>query len=434
MTEVIIILAVTLAVIIAAGIFFKNDDIKTAPFVIIAAVAATLIAGMGIRVREMAEGPFTYIDQLMAVFTGALFVMLLADNGTFDYMLGKIGGKARSPLASSYLLLLLVALPGMLTGTATMAVVTTGVLVGGVLIKKGVDKVKAVEFVGVGAVLGMLLPPLCLPAMITATSRGGSFPGTFVGFALLLLVLGVPAFLVYGFLASKRVFGDVSKGALISEAPAGKPICLIPLIVVLLLTIANDFLAGIVPFLGYPLIFTIGFILAIFLPASKTNPLKSALNGVSAAAAPLAIAVAAGIMLEIYTLTGVSGTLTLTFIENNPAMLLITMVLVIILAGVFFGTSLAAVLTSLCACILGTVFYSTTAQEAVPLTAIAVGLVLAVLLALRGGVMSKAASALGCGEIPLNKAIAGAAVPAAIVLVLCAVLAIGGKSLAFLIL
>lgn len=433
MTEVLIILAVTLAIMIAASLFFKNDEARVAPAFVIAAVAATLIAGMGIRVREMVEGPFTYLDTIMAVLTAVLYVTILYDNGTFQYIFSKILGKKHSALVNSYLMLLLVALPGMLTGTATASVITTGALVGVCLVKKGVSKAKAVEFIAVGSVLGMLLPPLNLPTMLVSTSRGGSFPGTFVGYALLLLVLGVPAFLIYGFLASKRIFGAVSNTALTEQPTAGKPLCLIPLLTVIVLLIANDFLTGIVPFLGYPLIYTIGFVLAALLPAQKTNAFTSACKGVSSIAPVLAAAVAAGMMLEIFTLTGVSGTLTLGLINMNGPLLVLVMVLVTMLCGLFFGTPLAMTVSVLFAYIVGTVFYTTVAQEAVPLAALSVGLVLATLLPLRGGVIQKATDAIGCEAVDLKQVLTGAVVPVAVVLVLGTVFGFASKALAFLI-
>lgn len=433
MTEVLIILAVTLAVMIAASLFFKNDEARVAPAFVIAAVAATLIAGMGIRVREMVEGPFTYLDTIMAVLTAVLFVTILYDNGTFQYILSKTLGKKHSAIVNSYLMLLLVALPGMLTGTATASVITTGALVGVCLVKKGVSKAKAVEFIAVGSVLGMLLPPLNLPTMLVSTSRGGSFPGTFVGYALLLLVLGVPAFLIYGFLASKRIFGAVSNTALTEQPAVGKPLCLIPLATVIVLLIANDFLAGIVPFLGYPLIYTTGFVLAALLPAQKTNAFTSACKGVSSIAPVLAAAAAAGMMLEIFTLTGVSGTLTLSLINMNGPLLVLVMVLVTMLCGLFFGTPLAMTVSVLFSYIVGTVFYTTVAQEAVPLAALSVGLVLATLLPLRGGVIQKATDAIGCEAVDIKQVLTGAVVPVAVVLVLGTVFGFASKALAFLI-
>lgn len=433
MTEVLIILAVTLAIMIAASLFFKNDEARVAPAFVIAAVAATLIAGMGIRVREMVEGPFTYLDTIMAVLTAVLYVTILYDNGTFQYIFSKILGKKHSALVNSYLMLLLVALPGMLTGTATASVITTGALVGVCLVKKGVSKAKAVEFIAVGSVLGMLLPPLNLPTMLVSTSRGGSFPGTFVGYALLLLVLGVPAFLIYGFLASKRIFGAVSNTALTEQPAVGKPLCLIPLATVIVLLIANDFLAGIVPFLGYPLIYTIGFVLAALLPAQKTNAFTSACKGVSSIAPVLAAAAAAGMMLEIFTLTGVSGTLTLSLINMNGPLLVLVMVLVTMLCGLFFGTPLAMTVSVLFSYIVGTVFYTTVAQEAVPLAALSVGLVLATLLPLRGGVIQKATDAIGCEAVDIKQVLTGAVVPVAVVLVLGTVFGFASKALAFLI-
>ncbi|MEG1774540.1 MAG: hypothetical protein RR320_06780, partial [Oscillospiraceae bacterium] len=95
MTEAYLILIVVLAIVAVSSVFFKNQEGKVTPMIFVAAVVASLIAGMGIRVREIVEGPFAYLDSAMWVLCGMLFVTMLADNGTFEYLFNKLIGKKR---------------------------------------------------------------------------------------------------------------------------------------------------------------------------------------------------------------------------------------------------------------------------------------------------------------------------------------------------
>ena len=63
------------------------------------------------------------------------------------------------------------AIPGMITGSSTAAVLTTGALVAPVLLKLGVQLQKTAAVIAMGAIYGMIAPPISLPAMIIG---GGS--------------------------------------------------------------------------------------------------------------------------------------------------------------------------------------------------------------------------------------------------------------------
>ncbi len=85
-------------------------------------------------------------------------------------------GKKRSPAAQMFILILFIGRPGMITGPALASVATTGLMAGRYLLDKGMEKSKVVEVVTVGALMGMLLPPLCVPAMAPPLPGRGSIP------------------------------------------------------------------------------------------------------------------------------------------------------------------------------------------------------------------------------------------------------------------
>src|SRR5690606_1252644 len=79
--------------------------------------------------------------------------------------------------SSDLLLAVVVMLPGMITGSSTAAVLTTGALVAPVLIRLGLDRDRAGAFVAMAAIYGMLAPPVNIPAMLI----GGGVDLPYVG-------------------------------------------------------------------------------------------------------------------------------------------------------------------------------------------------------------------------------------------------------------
>lgn len=427
MTETFIVLYLVLGIVAAACLFFRNDETKIAPVIFAAAAAGALAAGMGLRIRELVEGPFAYLDSVLTVMTGMIFVMMLMDNGTLALLLEKINAKKRSPVAQTLLLILLIALPGIFTGTATACVLTTGTIVGSYLIKKGVEKSKAVEFVAIGSLLGMLLPPICLPAMIIAISRSGSFPASFEGYTIPLLVVALPALLVYASMSAKWI------GALEAEHTtqnAGSAKCLIPLVVVAALLFNHNFLFAFMPFLGYPLIFIIGTILAALLPVKKANTLESAGKAVNLIAPVVAIAFAVASALEILSLTGATGKLATVYYTINPTIFALVSMAIVVLSGVFLGGPFSTLVGVLCSYVIGAIAYGSSEML---LSALSAALCVAIFLPVRGGLIASTATAIGAESIDAKKIIIGAAFPVALILTIGIVYALAYKYLVFLI-
>lgn len=432
MNEAIIIFVVILAVVAAAGFFFKNDDVKVAPIMMLAALAGGLIAGLGLTIREVVEGPMAYVDSIMTVMTAGIFMMLLADNGTFDFLLSKVCGKKRSAMMNTILLILFIAIPGIFTGTMTASLVTTGLIAGKFMLKNGIDKTKTIEFVVISAFIGMLLPPVNLPVMISMVSRIGSYPASYFGVALPLLILGGVALVLYTLTSSNRIIGTTEFKA---ETAVGSMTCVIPIAVAVLLVFANDFLAGIVPFIGYPLIFTIAAILAVILPARKANPLESCVKGVGSVAGVLAVFVGMGSILEIFTLTGVGGYISTTLMPMGAGAVVaaaLVMILVMIVLGFFFGGASATVIGALFCYAIATLAYGK--GDTMMLIASGAAMGIAFLVATRGGTVNRFALSLdGTTDVNFKQVLMGGLLPIIAVLVISAVYVIMSKNLMFLI-
>ena len=105
-----------LGVVAVMEIITRNHPKWWAPALLLAAVAGSLAAGMGLRFREIVEGPFGFLDALLPCVVGMIFLRVLKDNGAWDGLLSRLLGT--SPILSSFGALLFVALPGMLMGFA----------------------------------------------------------------------------------------------------------------------------------------------------------------------------------------------------------------------------------------------------------------------------------------------------------------------------
>lgn len=333
-------LAALLVIVAVASVFFKNRMELVTPVIFPACAVVTLIAGVGIRFREIVEGPFAYLDSSMQVLCGAAFCYLMYKNGTFDYIFGKIIAKKRGAVLQLMLLVLFVGLPGMITGSALVSVATTGMMVGKYLLGKGMDEAKAVEVVAVGALIGMVMPPLCIPAMQPIIGRFSLFPGTFEGFFLLCLLVGLVILVAYSVTAGKRVMAGVEFG---SEQKVGSVVCLVPLIVVFVLVICHNFFYTVVPFLGYPLIYCIGFILAVVCKVEKANPLQSACDGIRAAAPETALLISFGCVVEILRFVGTTGTISGYFLLIGADITLYSLAFLaaILVLGCAFGPAMS---------------------------------------------------------------------------------------------
>lgn len=334
------ILLILLAVYGAAAALSLLGKGRWMPLMMLAcALVAPVLAGLGLRPREAVEGMFAYLDTLMALLSGAVLAGALAGAGAFDGLLGAWISKKRRPLCGMLGTLLILALPAMLTGSAFAGMALWGKRAGEQLEQAGMDKMRARETVRVGAVLGMLLPPLSLPAMLLVLGRAGSYSPSFEGFFVPLALLALPAMLLYAALNARHSVCGAGAGAPLSKAP------LLPLCAVGLLVLSHNFAYRAAPFLGYPLIYAAGF--ALTLPAAGKKALRGAALGLDAAALPGAMLLGAGALNEMFTLTGVTGGLATLLVQADHTLLLLGALGLLLAAGRWLGVPFCIALCAL---------------------------------------------------------------------------------------
>ena len=416
-----------LGLVAVVEIITRNHPRWWAPALLLAAVAGSLAAGMGLRFREIVEGPFGFLDALLPCLVAMVFLRALKDGGAWDALLPRLVGK--SPLFSGFGALLFLALPGMLTGFASASVLMSAKPVYEHLRGRGVEKAKAVGFITVGAFLGMMLPPNCIPAIVAANGAGSVLPTPYVGFFLPLLVLTLPAFLLFGVMSAPLFKGEAS------AAEKGKLLPLLPLCVVLILVLVEGLLGSFVYVGGQVIIFLVGILLAALFPA-KRRGLKetwdTALRGVMDLAVPAAAVLALGSFIEVSSMNGIRGIFSyhiLPWTNGNAtwAVMLVLMGLSLIL-GLFLSAPLPAFLITYAVFPIGWL------ANTVIVTGCAAAVGVACLIALRGGVFSRTREELQLEDVTYRQVAGQLLLPALLVMAMAVVMVVFGDSMTGLIL
>lgn len=276
---------------------------------VLASVVGALVGGFGFPVRHLVEGTFGYIDTILVIATAMIFMKVVQASGALNALNAIILKKFHhKPIILLILLMAIVMFPGMITGSSTAAVLSAGALIAPVFIMLGIPKAETGAIIAIGGILGMIAPPVNVPAMII----GGGIDLPYVGFTLPLLLLTVPpAIFTVLFLGLKHIKDfDIEKNEgyqkILKENDFKGAKIFLPIIVVLFLMVATKMLPSIFPNLGMPVIFIIGALIGLF-TGNKVNILEEAKAGVKDTLPVLGILMGVGMFIQIMTLTGVRG-------------------------------------------------------------------------------------------------------------------------------
>ncbi len=422
MREELLLALVMLGVVVVGSVLTKNNKKRAVLVLLLAALAGSLTAGMGVRFREIVEGPFGFLDAALSVVCAAILVRALEKAGAFDALLERILGIKNRTLRA-LCMALLIALPGMLTGLASVSVVTTGALVGKRMKAAGVEQEKIARTVIVGSFLGMMLPPNCLPAIIAANGAGSVLPTPYVGFFLPLLVMSLPAFVVYVL---------TCRDTLAFEAPAqeGKSakLALIVLVLVALAVLVEGLLSSVVYIGGSALYFTVAALVLLLSCGGAKKALDTASAGLMDAAIPVALMFALGSFIEVSSMTGVRGYYSLLILGTDTSVVMLIQMALMLVLGLVLGTPLPAFLATYAVFPIGWL------ANTVIVTGVASALGAAHLLAMRGGLTEEVCTALALDGVSWKHTIRSLLLPAALVLAMGVIMVVFGDSMTALIL
>ena len=428
MREEIYVALVMFVILIGGSIVTKNDKKWSALFLFLASVAGSLTAGMGIRFREIVEGPFGFLDSLLCVFSATLLVACLNKSGAFELLLTKIS-KIKGSVLKAFAVLFLVALPSMLCGFASASILTTGKLVG----KAMEDKKKASIIVIVGSFLGVILPPNCLPAIIAANGAGSVLPTPYVGFFLPLLLIALPAFVFFALYQRKALASVKYEANTEVEADKlGSKLALIILAFVGLAVLVDGLLSSFVYIGGLTLIFFIATILVLVVCkgfGSVKATLDTLSEGAMKAVVPMAMVFALGSFIEVSSMTGVRGLYSLWILPYDTRYVMLALMALALVIGSFFSIPMAAFLITYAVYPIGWL------ANTVPVAGCSVALALVLLLARRGSIAEEVFESIGLeGKLERGELFKATWPVALLVLAVGVVMVLFGDNLSFLIL
>lgn len=299
---------------IMVAAFFAGAFVLKLPIGIAMAIGAVAggIAGghlfpLDTFVRHLVEGTFAYFDPILIIATATIFMFAMERNGLLQVLASwTLRAFQRAPMMLLAAITLIIMFPGMLTGSSTAAVLTTGALMAPVLMHMGVPREKAGAIIAMAALFGMAAPPVNIPALIIGA--GVDLP--YVGLDLPLLVLSVPIALVTTW---GLALPHVSRAGTAESARQVQPGAaerhglklFLPLLVVAALMIGERVFPGAIN-LGLPAIFLIGMLTAL-LTGEKVAVHKVSADAMKAALPILGILMGVGMFIQVMTLTGARG-------------------------------------------------------------------------------------------------------------------------------
>jgi len=314
----------------------------------VSAVLGALLAGFGIPARHLVEGMFGYIDTILIIACAMIFMKTVQDVGLMEAVASWGIRRFRGqPLFLSVGVMFLIMLPGMLTGSSTAACLTTGALVAPILLRLGVPKAQTGAAIALGAIFGMIAPPVDIPVMII----GGGIDMPYVGFALPLLFATVPLalmvalFFIYPWLRRQGAVDEAGLEAALARmerAPLTFRLFL-PFAVLIVLMGGEQLFPERFPPLGMPLQFLIASASAVF-SGQKWNPIDSATRAMHDALPVLGILMGVGMFVQVMTLNGVRGFVSVTALDIPPWLLYVSIGVSIPLFGAISSFGAASVL------------------------------------------------------------------------------------------
>ncbi|MGF6905565.1 TRAP transporter large permease subunit [Fusobacterium sp. PH5-44] len=337
-----LILFLTMVLVFAVSCFCLKLPVSIA--MVLSAIAATLIAGKGIPIRHLVEGMFGYLDTILVIASAMIFMNVIQEIGTLNALSGSILRKFYSkPIILLILLMFISMFPGMVTGSSTAAVLTAGSIVAPILIMMGIPKLESATIIALGGMLGMIAPPVNIPAMII----GGGIDMPYVGFTIPLLLLTVPvAIFSVLYLGLKHVkninFKEIEEKMDFSDLNQYGMKLYIPVLIALFLMIM-DKVAPKYFGLGMPLIFMISAIIGIFC-GKKINFIQVSKSAINQALPVLGILMGVGMFIQVMTMTGVRGYIVVNSLSMPQGFIYLAMAIAIPLFGAVSSFGAASVL------------------------------------------------------------------------------------------
>lgn len=281
-------------------------------------------------IRHIVEGGVTYFDICLIFLTATFFMSLYKETGGAAYLVRLIVRKFHAHKNLCMLLLMVVMLiPGAVTGSGATTVLTVGGLVGAVLMSMGVEENKRIALIFILAAMSAACPPINLWAMIAAA--GSNMP--YVGFTIPLGFLSIAGALFATFYLTAKAKMPPLEEALkmLPEAPQGWNgiRVALPFILMVLLIAGGRIIPFQFPVIGMPLIFMLSAVLVLLVSPKRVNIMEVAMTTVINLRGLVGIMIVVGMLNQIMTLSGARGLLSLAVVTLPITVIFATLWLIL---------------------------------------------------------------------------------------------------------
>ena len=281
--------------------------------------------------RHLVEGSFTYLDVILVFSTATIFMAIVSESGGVNYVVrSTIKHFYNLRLIALLLLMIIILIPGALTGAGSVSLLVVGAPVALALGYLGINKRRVAAILFIVAGLSAAAPPVNIWAMIL--SAGTAIP--YVGFELPLgipvLLLGIFTVLFLGW----KKEGTMDKQKALEDMPEVPDKMswwrvLLPFLVFFGLVVAYRIWPFTTPIFGLALEFSIAGLVALLVSPKKIHFLKLSSETMKRLLPLLATMVVVGMLQQILTATGVRGLLSFAVISTPLVLLYIALIFII---------------------------------------------------------------------------------------------------------
>lgn len=303
---------------------------------LLAALCGAIEGGLGTEtIRMIVEGEFGYVDTILTISCAMIFMKIIEESGMLDALSSLIIEKFhRFPSVLLILIMLIIMFPGMITGSSTAAVLSAGSLMAPVLTLMGIDAITAGSIIAMGALLGMIAPPVNTAALIICAGIDVPYVGFEGPLALITFPLAILFVLMLGYKQARHLDYEKLKPALVKQDAIRKEYGVkiyLPLIVLVVLMVLFK-VVEIADDIGMPLMFLISAAVGLF-TGKKINVLQAVPAAVRTAAPVMGILMGVGMFIEVMTATGVRGLVVISCLQVPQALWLLACAISIPLFG-----------------------------------------------------------------------------------------------------
>jgi len=330
-TQILIILAVMVAAYVAAKAAKLSVEIGMFASALAGGLAGAFLgtpplSDLG---RHLVEGSTTYLDVMLVFFTATFFMAIVNESGGVVYAVrATLRAFGRQRVLALLALMIIVLVPGALTGAGSVSLLVVGAPVAMALGRLGITPKRVAAILFIVAGLSAAAPPVNIWAMILCA--GTAIP--YVGFEF---TLGIPVLLLGAFtvlaLGLKKGAGAAAGPVELPEPPKGMTWwrVLIPFLVFFGLVAVYRIWPFATPIFGLALEFSLSALAAILVSPKRIAVLRLARDTVTRLLPLLATTAVVGMLQQIMTATGVRGLLSFAVI-STPLILLFFLLPVII--------------------------------------------------------------------------------------------------------